>query len=161
MLRACLHHATLHLIYSFSSTFQCCLCYCGEDCVSPLDLTAVCSIRSLYGRSLKAAVYLKMPSVTDSQGTRGSLEWMEGLCEGGVYVPRPYVRVTMFWAMNFDPSPTAANCAARPTAAPCAEVTLKAWCSAVYILLLTTLPFTRQLTLVNLSKGHLALLWYL
>ncbi len=112
------------------------------------------------GRSLKAAVYLKMPSITDSQGTRGSLE-----CRGCVKVVYMFqghtVHVTMFWAMTFDPSPTAAHRAARPTAAPCAEVTLKAWRSAVYILLLITLPFfTHQLTLVNLSEGCLALLWY-
>lgn len=75
-------------------------------CTSPVDLlTAVWHQSAVWdGRSLKAAVYLKMPSITDSQGTRGSLE-----CRGCVKVVCMFqghtVHVTMFWAMTFDPLP--------------------------------------------------------
>lgn len=41
------------------------------------------------GRSLKAAVYLKMLSVTDSQGTRGSPKCRGCVEVTGVYVSRP------------------------------------------------------------------------
>lgn len=151
MLRECLHHATLHLIYSCSSTFQCCLLLWWRLCFT--SRSSYSCVRHQSAVSLKAPVYLKMPSITDSQGTRGSLE-----CRGGVYVPRPYRPCDHVLSHDLWHLPTVL---ARSTAAPCAEVTLKAWRSAVYILLLTTLPFIRQLTLVNLSEGHLALLWYL
>ncbi len=90
MLRACLHHATLHFSAARFTVMKTVYFTSRSSYSGVRHQSAVWD-----GRSLKAAVYLKMPSITDSQGTRDSLE-----CRGCVKVVCMFqghtVHVTMF-----------------------------------------------------------------